>query len=177
MIPVFEAAKLEPRRQLSDLATALRLFGVRGWVFALVGALIALLAIGLVASLIENPIFERKLAARDQDYVIWIVASAIAGLIVGTFALTPEGGQGKAVSGGLLSAIAVGCPVCNQVAVTLLGTSGAISVFGPSQLYIGLFSIALLSWTLLLRAGAVVGACPTGSDDISAVPAWPSRTI
>lgn len=137
------------------------MFGLRGWTLAIAGAFATLVVVGVFASLIENPLFDRKLAARPQDYVIWVSTAALGGLILGTYAVAPAlTNQGKAASGGLLSAIAVGCPVCNKIAVALLGTSGALNFFGPSQIFIGIASLLLLSWTLLLRVQAVAGTCP-----------------
>lgn len=143
-----------------DLRTAFGMFGVRGWAAALAGGLATLFVIGAVAALFDNPIFGRQLAARPQDYVIWVITAVLGGLIVGTFALTPDwSDEGKAASGGFLTTLAVGCPICNKVAVALLGTSGALNLFGPSQIFIGIGSLLLLTWTLLIRARAVV-ACP-----------------
>jgi hypothetical protein len=83
------------------------------------------------------------------------------GLITGSFfmnvAKTNEGG--KIFSGGFLSFLAVGCPVCNKLVVLLLGTSGALSIFAPLQIYTGIASLLLLAWTLVLRAGSIAGAC------------------
>lgn len=153
--------RIEPRNQLEALRVALASFGVRGWVAALLGAAATLVLIGIPTELIANPIFARQIPARPQDYVIWVLSAILGGLIVGTFAIAPTSDQeGKAAAGGALAAIAVGCPVCNHAAVLLLGTSGALNIFGPSQVYVGVASLALLSWTLLLRAQAVAGACP-----------------
>ncbi len=149
-----------PRRQLVSLGTALRLFGRRGWAAAVAGGIGTLLVVGLGAALIDNPVFGRQLAAREQDYVFWAITAVLGGLIIGTYALAPMMDEGKAASGGFLSFIAVGCPICNKVAVGLLGTTGALNAFGSSQLFIGLASVALLGWTLLIRAQAVVEGCP-----------------
>ena len=152
---------IDPAVHLAALRTALGLFGVRGWSFALVGALATMVVIGIPTRLIENPFFYREIPPRPQDYLIWLASAALGGLIVGTFALVPTGDdQGKAATGGVLTVLAVGCPVCNHAAVLLLGTSGALNLFGPSQLYVGIASLLLLAWTLLVRARAVVGACP-----------------
>lgn len=126
--------KLAPATRARDLRTALAMFGLRGWLVAASGAAATLLLIGMVASLIENPVFDRQLAARPQDYAIWMSTAVLGGLVLGTFAISPTvTNQGKAASGGVLSAIAVGCPICNKVAVTLLGTSGAFNIFGRAR--------------------------------------------
>ncbi len=36
-----------------------------------------------------------------------------------------------AAGGGLLSALAIGCPVCNKAVVLLLGSAGALTVWAP----------------------------------------------
>jgi len=41
----------------------------------------------------------------------------------------------------------------------LLGTTGALTFFAPLQLYIGIGSVLLLGWTLLLRAKALTDTC------------------
>ena len=50
-------------------------------------------------------------------------------------------------------------PICNKPVVLLLGTSGALTFFAPIQLYIGIASVLLLGWTLLLRAKALTDTC------------------
>ena len=63
---------------------------------------------------------------------------------------------------GLGAFLAIGCPICNKVALVLLGTSGAMSIYAPIQPVIGAVSLALLigtaAWRLRLRANG--GACP-----------------
>jgi uncharacterized membrane protein len=58
--------------------------------------------------------------------------------------------------------LAIGCPVCNKIALVLLGTSGALSVYAPIQPVIGAVSLSLLvvtaAWRLRLRATGA--ACP-----------------
>ncbi len=52
--------------------------------------------------------------------------------------------------------LAIGCPVCNKLALLLLGTSGALSIWAPIQPILGAASLALLAgtavWRLRLRA-------------------------
>jgi hypothetical protein len=58
--------------------------------------------------------------------------------------------------------LAIGCPVCNKIALVLLGTSGAMTLFAPIQPIIGAASLMLLAATLAwrLRLRARGGACP-----------------
>jgi len=143
------------------LATMLRLFRRRHWLLAAAGTLAAALLIALPAALIENPVFGRQIEARLQDYLFLAATAPIGGLIIASYAFCADGGsEGKATAGGFLSFLAVGCPVCNKAAVLALGSSGALSIFGPAQLFIGFASLALLGWVLFLRARAIAGACP-----------------
>lgn len=144
-----------------DVGAALRQFGLRGWLLALVGAASTLFLIGVPTAIIDNPWFIRMTPTRTQDYAIWIATALLAGLVVGTFARSPaRGGEGKVLSGGLLSFLAVGCAVCNKLVVLLLGVSGALTFFAPVQIYLGLASLALLAWSFRLRARAIAGSCP-----------------
>jgi hypothetical protein len=69
---------------------------------------------------------------------------------------------GGAVGGTVLSAFAVGCPICNKVVVVALGAGGAVSYFSPVQPLIGLASIALLGTALALRLRAAL-SCSVGA--------------
>ena len=145
----------------SDLWPLLRLFGPKGWAAAALGAAAAFIMLGVPTAMIGNPFFIRMIPARDQDYVIWVVSSLLLGLVIGSFAISSvRGGGGKAMGSGVLTFLAVGCPICNKLVIVLLGISGALTYFEPAQLYLGIGSVALLAWTLLLRARSVTGACP-----------------
>lgn len=141
---------------------ALRQFGPRGWLVALAAGGGSAVLMGIPTVMFDNPWFRRMTPTRPQDYVFWILSAVLLGLIAGTFAGTPAGvGERPALAGGLLSTLAIGCPICNKVVVLLIGVSGALTFFGPAQFFIGIASVALLGWTLLLRAGAITrAACP-----------------
>lgn len=146
--------------QLARWRAVLRLFRVRSWLVAAAAAVATLVLIGIPAAIIGNPFFIRMLPVRPQDYVIWVMTGILAGLVAGTYAL-PAGGrpQVKVVSGGFLSFLAVGCPICNKLVLLLLGTSGALTYFAPAQLFIGIASIGLLGWALHMRVQAVNRTC------------------
>ncbi len=146
----------------SDLGPTLRLFGPKGWIAAGVGAIGASLALGVPSAMFDNPFFIRMIPVRAEDYVIWIVTSILLGLVLGTFAISSvKGNESKALGGGILTYLAVGCPICNKLVILFLGISGALAYFEPVQLYMGIGSVILLGWTLLLRARSVTGVCPT----------------
>lgn len=155
----------------NEILLSLRLFGVRGWLFAIVAAAITLVLVGVPTDIIDTSLFTRMTPVRLQDYAIWGATAGLVGLIGGTFAVPSAGGPRglRTVSGGFLSYLAVGCPICNKVVVLLLGTSGALSVFAPLQLYLGLASLVLLGWALHLRARTLAGRCavrPLGTESI-----------
>jgi hypothetical protein len=142
------------------LGAAFALYSPKAWLVTTLAAATALVVIGLPTAIYENPIFVRMTPVRPQDYAIWVVSSALLGLIAGSyFVARSTGGDGKVVSGGLLSVIAVGCPTCNKLVLLALGTGGAINFFAPLQLYIGIASVFLLVWTLLQRAKVLTGTC------------------
>lgn len=144
------------RPSFGSLLPALRQFGPRGWLMAVAAAAGSVVLMGIPTVMFDNPWFRRMTPTRPQDYVVWIVSAVLLGLIAGTFAGRPAGmGQKPALAGGFLSYLAIGCPICNKVVVLLLGVSGALTLFGPAQLFIGIASLVLLGWTLLLRADAV----------------------
>src|SRR5574341_917588 len=125
----------------------------KAWAITTLAAAMSLVIICLPTAIYENPFFVRMTPVRDQDYVIWILSSALIGLIVGSYFVgSSMNGDGKTFSGGLLSVLAVGCPTCNKRVVLLLGTTGALTFFAPLQLYIGVASLLILGWTVLLRA-------------------------
>lgn len=161
---VMETSSLALRTTTAEIWHVLRLFGPRGWFVAALGTATALVLIGIPAAIVDSPFFVRMIPTRAQDYVIWVVSAVLVGLIAGTYASrTPSNNEGKVFSGGMLSFLAVGCPICNKLVVVLLGTSGALTFFGPAQIFIGLASLGLLAWTFGLRARSVVGACPAPS--------------
>lgn len=123
------------------------------WLRAIPYAVLATLLIGIPSDLIDTPIFGRPVATKPIDYVILAVTAALIGLI---FAIRvpddPEAGDDtKPIWGGFVSFLAVGCPVCNQAVVALVGTSGALSWWAPVQPVIGLAAIGLLLYALKRR--------------------------
>jgi hypothetical protein len=136
---------------------------------------VAILAIyGLVSAIIPNPLFARGLAPEPFAVVVWLVSAPLMGVVMATyFAPLPAGvpvaldasaardGTAAGTVGGFVAFLAIGCPTCNKIALVLLGTSGAASVFGAIQPLLGAVSLALLAGTLVwrLRLRARGGAC------------------
>lgn len=138
--------------------------GLRTWLRAIPFALVAAVVIAVPSDLIDNPIFGRPVPPRAIDYVILAITAGLIGLIL---AIRPEPSpeterqETRTIWGGFVSFLAVGCPVCNQLVVALLGTSGALSWWAPVQPVVGLVAVGLLLWTLRLRLRTYrLTACP-----------------
>ena len=134
------------------------------------------LAFGLVSAIIPNPVFGRSVPPEAVAIGIWLVSAPLMGLVTATYTaparpsattapipLAPADAAGmdrrSTRLGGLAgfgAFLAIGCPVCNKVALVLLGASGAMSVWAPIQPVVGAVSLALLAvtvaWRLRLRA-------------------------
>jgi hypothetical protein len=162
--------------------------------WAAVWGALSLLAFGLVAAIIPNPVFGRQIAPEPFAIVVWILSAPLMGLLAATYmvpvaprgdvatvSLSSVGGAALAGSAGAVATaratetrgttlgtlagfgafLAIGCPVCNKIALVLLGTSGALTIFAPIQPVIGAVSLTLLAGTLAwrLRSRATGGAC------------------
>jgi len=171
---------MTPRAYLSTILDARYL----AWSAAV--AMLGLVAFGLVSAIIPNPVFGRQIAPEPFAIVVWLASGLLMGLLAGTYLVPPpavpaafpvpgvafalEAGAGAEArrtsalgyAGGLAAFLAIGCPVCNKVALVLLGTSGALTIWAPLQPLVGLASVALLAaslaWRLRMRARG--NACP-----------------
>ena len=157
-----------------------------GW--AAVLTVVSGLAFGLVSAIIPNPVFARSVAPEPFAYWVWLLSAPLMGLVMASY-IVPAGpapttaamplvialptGDVDAVTldrrstrlgsmAGFAAFLAIGCPVCNKVALVLLGASGAMSIWAPLQPIIGAASLGLLVvtaiWRMRLRANG--GACP-----------------
>ena len=68
-------------------------------------------------------------------------------------------GSKLGIAGGILAWFAVGCPVCNKLALIALGYSGAIAWFAPIQPYMAIVALALTGVALVIRLAGQI-ACP-----------------
>jgi hypothetical protein len=132
---------------------------VPGFVALSIGATLAyLLAVGVVTAVIPTPLFVRLTPVTLPNLVFWIVPALLVGPLVAA-SILPVAPRTCAVAnrglaGGVLSFLAVGCPLCNKLVVLALGTSGALTYFEPVQPLLGLVSVGLLAYALWLRLGS-----------------------
>jgi hypothetical protein len=151
--------------------------------WAIAWALVSLLAFGVAAAIIPNPVFGRQIPPEPFAIAVWLVSAPLMGLLGATYSapaipaatatrlmplvIEPAGGashrQGTTLGtvAGFGAFLAIGCPVCNKVALVLLGAGGAMTVFAPLQPLIGAASLVLLAGTLAwrFRLRARGGAC------------------
>jgi hypothetical protein len=115
------------------------------------------LAIGLPTAVIPSPIFGRQIPVRPEDYVFLALTSLMAAAIGATYAFPAACSlqEGKLTAGGMLSFFAIGCPVCNKLAVLLLGWGGAMTYFAPLQPLLAIVSLVLFAVALRFRLRAI----------------------
>jgi len=145
-------------------------------------ALASGIAFGLATAIIPNPVFGRSVAPEAFAIWTWLLSAPLMGIVMATYTAPPPVSPIELVPlepstaamaerrtttlGGIASLgtfLAIGCPVCNKVALVLLGASGAMSVFAPLQPFIAVASLVLLAvtaaWRLRLRVtGAACAA-------------------
>ena len=131
-----------------------RSFGLsrRGIAVGALGALVAGLAIGIPTDVVPNPWFTRMSEVRFLDVLFLAASSLLLGALLATY-VRPEGERraGAVMGSGVLSVLAIGCPICNKLVVTLIGVSGALNVFAPLQPLLGAAGIAVAALALRSR--------------------------
>ena len=139
----------------SALLAVIRLLQPADWFRIVSWAVVAGAAIAIPARLVPNDLFSRMTPTRPQDYVFWVLGAALTGLVLGLPRDATNATNAAAMTGGLGTFLAVGCPVCNKIIVALIGVSGATSIFAPVQPVLGIASLALLLWALRTRLRAL----------------------
>ena len=148
----------------------MRTWPARRWMAAAAVTVIAALVIGVPTGVVPTPFYTRMTPVLWWNYPVWGLSAGLTGLIVATYvrsATAPFGG-GRVTAGGVLSAFAVGCPICNKLVVALIGLSGALNYWAPMQPILGLASLALLAFALRSRLRGERACAVRNSDDHSA---------
>lgn len=119
---------------------------------------------GVSTDIIDTSLFIRMTPVEWWNYAFWLGSAVLVGLLAATYVTGPgrgcsSGSQGKALGGGLLSVFAVGCPICNKLAMLTLGASGTLAYFAPVQPLLGLLSMGLLLYALRVRL-STERSCP-----------------
>ncbi|MGC2977314.1 hypothetical protein ACPUD8_16560 [Brevibacterium sp. FAM 25378] len=149
--------------------------------------------IGLATVLIPNSLFARDVPPVWWDYPVWILTAVLLGVLIASYVRSPgsasevgAGGQDSASQerssspdvaserrsgvlggvGGVLGWFAVGCPVCNKIALLALGYTGALTYFAPLQPILAAASVALLLAAVIIRLKGQY-SCPIPSPERS----------
>ncbi|MBF6348468.1 hypothetical protein IU448_05470 [Nocardia flavorosea] len=156
------------KTSLELAARALAAWGPRQLGLAATAAVVVGVLVGLVTVLIPNPVFGREIPPEPWNYPVWVGTSVLTGVLFATYvrpgaAATPRSGEPVEAGDGsdrrsarlggfaaVLAWFAVGCPVCNKIALLALGYSGALTWFAPAQPVLAVIA-------LVLSAVAVVG--------------------
>ncbi len=140
------------RRQLADVIA----WPARRWLAAAGGALVFAIVAGAPTDVIPNPLFIRMTPVQWWSYPVLAAGALLGGLVIATYVRSPAqpAGMTRTAGGGVLSFLAIGCPVCNKLVVLLLGAAGALNIWAPLQPILGLLSVALLGWALRTRLTA-----------------------
>ena len=152
------------RLSARDIVSGLAAWPAPRWLAALVAGTAAALVIGIPTGVVETGLYTRMTPVVWWNYPVWAISSILAGLTAATYVRgdrpAPAAAQRPArpLVATLLSAFAVGCPVCNKLVVTLIGASGALSYWAPVQPVLGVLGIAILAAALVVRLRADV-AC------------------
>lgn len=122
--------------------------------YAILGAALTVLVIGVPTALVPNPIFGRMIPPDTVDYLVFGITVVLATALAATYAWPaacplPER---RLAAGTIATYFAVGCPTCNKLVLLLLGSGGALQWFAPIQPFLGVLGIVLLTSSLTYRA-------------------------
>ncbi|MGO1286148.1 hypothetical protein ACTXON_13475 [Brachybacterium alimentarium] len=175
------------RATLGLAVTALRTWTLRQVLVAVLAGGVFAALIGVATVLIPNPVFAREVPTVPWNYPVWILTSILMGTLVATY-VQPGGGRSARADGalrsdgnergssraggaaGILAWFAVGCPVCNKIALITLGHTGALTLFAPLQPFLAAIAIVLGLLAVIWRLRGQV-ACSLPSSRREAVSA------
>ena len=154
-----------------DACRGLLLWDRRRIAVAVAAAAGSAVVIGVATVLIPNSLFARDIPPVWWDYPVWILTAVLIGMLIASYVRGPDveaerrsGVLGGA--GGILGWFAVGCPVCNKIALLALGYTGALTYFAPLQPILAALSIVLLVVAVIIRLKGQY-ACPVPSPERS----------
>lgn len=156
---------------VKDAYRGLLLWDRRRIAVAVAAAAGSAVVIGVATVLIPNSLFARDIPPVWWDYPVWILTAVLIGMLIASYVRGPDveterqsGILGGA--GGILGWFAVGCPVCNKIALLALGYTGALTYFAPLQPILAALSIVLLVVAVIIRLKGQY-ACPVPSSEWS----------
>lgn len=158
-------------RAQQTLGQVLRGWEHRRWAVASAVAVGYGLVVGVATVIIPNPVFARDIPVVAWNYPVLVLTALVVGLLTATY-VRPRGSTPSGLSsatdrrtsragmaGSVLAWFAVGCPVCNKIALLALGYSGALTWFAPLQPLLAVTALALAGWALAVRLRGEI-SCP-----------------
>ncbi|HYN65844.1 MAG TPA: hypothetical protein VES93_03075 [Ornithinibacter sp.] len=149
---------------------ALRLWSPRRWVVAAAATVVTALVVAVPTAMVPTPVFGREIPTTWWAWPVLALTSVLSGLLFATYvrergaaAATTSSIDHRGAVGGLLTFFAVGCPVCNKLALVALGYAGALRWFAPVQPFLAVAGVVLLAWALRARLRGQL-ACPAPTD-------------
>lgn len=133
----------------------------RRWLVAVVAAVGTVGVIAVPTAMIPNPVFGRAIPTTWWAWPVLAVTAVLGGLLAATYVRDGQdaGAPRAGMAGGLLAYFAVGCPVCNKIALLALGYTGALQWFAPVQPVLAAVGVGLLAFALRQRLQGEI-ACP-----------------
>lgn len=162
------------RESLRLAASALREWGPRQVLVAALATILIGLLMGFATVLIPNQVFSRDIPTVPWNYPVWVITSSLMGMLIATYVAPPTHSSSRAsatvdpserrsartgTAAGMLAWFAVGCPVCNKIALLALGYSGALTWFAPAQPFLAALALVLSVLAVVWRLQGQV-ACP-----------------
>jgi len=100
-----------------------------------VAAALYVVVVGAGAGIIPNPVFRRMVPADAGNLLSCLLPAALFGPLAATYLVPwPRACRvgGRAGTGGVLSLLAAGCPVCNKLVVLAVGGARRAGLFPPA---------------------------------------------
>jgi hypothetical protein len=147
--------------KINNYLTILRAWSIRRWITVSVSAIITGLVISIPTAVLENSVFGREIAVTSWSVPVIVITSILSGLLFATYvkndsANTEDISLKIGTAGAFFSFLAVGCPVCNKIALVALGYSGAMNYFAPVQPFLAFAGVAILAYALIMRLNGEV---------------------
>lgn len=142
----------------------------RQWSVVAVTAAATVLLLGIPTDLVDTPLFGRAVPPTPWAWPVLVATAVLTGLLAATY-VSPTGsrlvpsddGVRSGLAAEILAFFAVGCPVCNKLALVALGTTGALQWFAPVQPLLAVAGIGLLGWVLRRRLAAATSCAVSTS--------------
>tara|TARA_B100002003_G_C14155899_1_gene556495 strand:+ start:3046 stop:3471 length:426 start_codon:yes stop_codon:yes gene_type:complete len=120
-------------------------------------SLLFFLLLGITTDIIPTIFYKRMIQTSKLDYVFLISTSIMLGGYL-TMNLYGKSKLGKkedvvAMGGGITGLFAFGCPMCNAILITILGTGSIMFYYDYIRPLVGILSVCIIAFSMyfLLR--------------------------